>query len=213
MLARGVDALPREQQLNPGMVRAATLADLTYIDSLQRKNATALSFYPKTVFERESGAGRVVLNAAESEPIGYCWHGAPDDLFRVHQACIQFDVRGMLHGAEMMRWCEDLARAWGCRAVTLRCAADIEANGFWRALGYACEAIRPGGIRRSRDINCWTLRLTPELFAVPAVEPSTKRMSMAAWTAGRGEMRVSRFHRRGNLLAFRKAVTLRNDQE
>lgn len=194
-------------------VRPAMQSDLLYIDSLQRKNATALSFYPTTVFEREIGAGRVVLNEVDGEPVGYCWHGAPDDLFRIHQACIQYDARGALHGAELMRWCEQLATAWNSRAVSLRCAADIEANGFWRAMGYVCEAVRPGGIRRSRDINCWTLRLQPELFSLPAVEPSTKRMSMAAWTAGRGEMKVSRFHRRGNLQAFRTVVTLRNDKK
>ncbi len=187
------------------VVRPAVLGDLSYVDSLQRKNATALSFYPKVVFEREIQAGRVVLALENDDPAGYCWHGAMDDICRIHQACIQYDIRGQLHGAAIVKWIEDLATAAGSRCVSLRCAADIEANGFWKAMGYTCEAVLQGGIRRSRDINAWTLRLQPELF-VFNVEPSSKRMSMAAWTAGRGTLKASRFQRRGALKTFRSQV-------
>lgn len=34
---------------------------IVYVDSLQKKNAEALSFYPKCVFERESEKGRIFL--------------------------------------------------------------------------------------------------------------------------------------------------------
>lgn len=49
---------------------------LTYVDGLQRKNATALSFYPRVTFEREQEAGRILLGILNGEPCGYLWHGA-----------------------------------------------------------------------------------------------------------------------------------------
>ena len=39
----------------------ALMSDLTYIDSLQKKNAEELAFYPSQVFEREVENFRVLL--------------------------------------------------------------------------------------------------------------------------------------------------------
>ena len=43
---------------------------IAYVDSLQKKNAEALSFYPKCVFERESEKGRILLGILNGEPCG-----------------------------------------------------------------------------------------------------------------------------------------------
>ena len=40
---------------------------IKYVDSLQRKNAEALSFYPTQVFEREQKNGRVYLGLLNGE--------------------------------------------------------------------------------------------------------------------------------------------------
>jgi len=50
---------------------------IDYIDSLQRKNAEALSFYPRAVFEREQAKGRLFLGMLNGEPCGYLYVGAP----------------------------------------------------------------------------------------------------------------------------------------
>ena len=39
-------------------VQPATLADLKYVDHLQRKNAEDLAFYPRSAFEREKDASK-----------------------------------------------------------------------------------------------------------------------------------------------------------
>jgi hypothetical protein len=49
---------------------------LLYIDMLQKKNAEALSFYPKQVFEREAENGRLFLGLLNGEPCGYLYVGA-----------------------------------------------------------------------------------------------------------------------------------------
>ena len=42
-------------------VQPAAVSDLTYIDSLQKKNAEELAFYPSQVFEREIENQRILL--------------------------------------------------------------------------------------------------------------------------------------------------------
>lgn len=49
---------------------------IAYVDGLQRKNAEALSFYPKCVFERESEKGRIFLGLLNGEPCGYLQWGS-----------------------------------------------------------------------------------------------------------------------------------------
>lgn len=48
-----------------------------YIDSLQKKNAEALSFYPKQVFEREKEEDGTWANARE------CWNVSDNDTGKV----------------------------------------------------------------------------------------------------------------------------------
>lgn len=159
--------------------------DIVYIDSLQKKNAEDLAFYPKVVFEREVENNRIILAKVNNEPAGYLYHGALDGYVRVHQACIQYDLRGQLYGAQLMRFLELLCDKASVYSVHLRCGSDITANGFWKAMGFVCEAVTKGGIRRSRDINHWVKYLQPTLFAFSTVEPSSKKKSASVWARGR----------------------------
>ena len=127
-------------------VRPASTTDMTYIDHLQKKNAEDLSFYPLSVLEREVLNRRVVLAEVNDEPAGYLYHGSlASPILRIHQACIQYDLRGYLYGAALVRWLADLGRAAGSSEIALRCGSDIAANGFWRAMGFECIAVTRGG--------------------------------------------------------------------
>lgn len=161
-------------------VRPATLADLTYLDALQRKNAEELSFYPKSVFERELPLGRVVLAEVNAEPAGYLYHGALKSEVKIHQACIEYDLRGQLYGSALVRWLFDLCEASQASSLILRCGSDILANSFWKKMGFECEAVTAGGIRRKRDINLWCYRFQASLFSM-SVEPSERKQDASAW--------------------------------
>jgi len=161
-------------------VRPAIAADLVYIDHLQRINAEELSFYPMAVFEREVENFRVLLAWVNGSPAGYLYHGAFGRICRVHQACIEYDLRGQLYGAELIRFLISLCDRANCLSVTLRCGSDIEANGFWKAMGFHCEAIKAGGVRRMRDINCWRRDLSPQMFDA-AVDPSERKQDASHW--------------------------------
>ena len=121
---------------------------LVYVDSLQKKNAEALSFYPKQVFEREAEKGRIFLGLLNGEPCGYIYVGAKGLDVKCHQVCIQYDARRRLYGAALVQALEDYAEK--SYSITLRCGFDLEANQFWSSEGYRCVDVQDGGIRRMR---------------------------------------------------------------
>lgn len=179
------------------IVRAATQADLTYIDSLQKKNAEELAFFPKIVFEREIDNFRILLALVNNEPAGYLYHGAFSNACKIHQACIQYDLRGQLYGAELVRNFISLCDAAGTSAITLRCGSDIAANSFWKAMGFYCQGITQGGVRRMRDINHWRYDIHAPLF-ITEMEPSNKAKSAKLWSKYK--------HKDGNSMLRGKAL-------
>jgi hypothetical protein len=189
-------------------IRPATPADLTYVDHLQRRNAEELAFYPLSVLEREMGPQRVVLAEVNGEPAGYLYHGSlSSPTLRIHQACIQYDLRGYLYGAALVRWLADVGTAAGSQEIALRCGSDIAANGFWQAMGFECIAVTQGGARRMRDINAWRLPLTDQLFAI-TVPPSSREKSATAWAKARkqGISLGSQFKRGQDLADYRALI-------
>lgn len=162
------------------VIRAATQSDLVYIDSLQKKNAEELAFFPKIVFEREIDNFRILLALVNNEPAGYLYHGALGLNCKIHQACIQYDLRGQLYGAELVRNFIRLCDAAGSSSITLRCGSDISANHFWKAMGFYCQAITQGGVRRMRDINNWRYDIQAPLF-ITEVGPSEKAKDASVW--------------------------------
>lgn len=73
-----------------------------FADSLQRKNAEALSFYPRQVFEREAEKGRLFVGLLNGEPCGYLYVGAQGQDVKCHQVCIEYDARRRMYGATIV---------------------------------------------------------------------------------------------------------------
>ena len=186
----------------------ASASDLDYIDHLQKRNAEELSFYPRMVFEREITNRRLILARVNNEPAGYLYHGSlSSQTLKIHQACIQYDLRGYMYGAALVQWLTQLARASSCLEISLRCGSDIKANGFWAAMGFACLSVTKGGARRMRDINQWRYQLTDPLFDI-SVDPSSRQQSSSAWAKARrdGIALGSQFVRGHDLADYRKTI-------
>jgi GNAT superfamily N-acetyltransferase len=154
---------------------------IDYIDSLQRKNAECLAFYPRQVFERERERGRLFLAMLNNEPCGYIYAGAKAQDVKCHQVCIQYDARRRLYGAHLVGAVENYAVDGRAASITLRCGFDLEANNFWKTLGYNVIAIRDGGVRRMRKINIWRKQLSPELFETVFLEPAIGTTNASIW--------------------------------
>mgnify|MGYP003126521640 FL=1 len=164
-------------------VRYAEKKDLIFIDYLQKKNAEDLSFYPNVVLEREVDNQRILLALVNNEHAGYLYHGSIrlDYPLKIHQACIEYDLRGNWYGAGLCSELEKIAYIGGSKTISLRCGSDIAANNFWKNMGFDCVAITPGGVRRMRDINMWQKLLGHDLFGFTSIEPSNKKKSTKVW--------------------------------
>ena len=191
-------------------VSLAAPDDIVYIDSLQRKNAEDLSFYPKIALEREILNRRILLARIDGDPCGYLYHGALiSHSAPIHQACIQYDLRGMLYGALLVNTLiTECKTSKVPRSISLRCGSDIAANGFWSAMGFQCVAVTKGGARRMRDINHWRLELQSGLFDLEPIDPSTKEKSAKAWAKARrdGISASSQFIRGDQMQQYRKKI-------
>jgi len=186
---------------------------IKYIDGLQRKNAESLSFYPLSVFEREQEKGRLFLGLLNGEPCGYIYVGAYGPDVKCHQVCIQYDARRRLYGAAMVVAMEDYAKSCAAYSISLRCGFDLDANDFWRSLGYSCVKVVDGGIRRNRKINIWRKQLQQELFTVDSVEPSRGKTSAAIWAKHKQTGLVTQFNRGRTLKDYRLRIEGARDAE
>lgn len=195
-------------------VRYAVNSDISFIDFLQKKNAEELAFFPKAVFEREIETQRILLALVNGQHAGYLYHGAIalDQPIKIHQACIEYDLRGNWYGAGLCRILEDTARITGAKSITLRCGSDIAANAFWQNMGFECVAITPGGVRRMRDINVWHKLIGKDLFGFDALAPSTKKKDASIWAKRKKDKKQSSMLRGKALLDYRNQIISEHEE-
>jgi hypothetical protein len=176
---------------------------LLFIDQLQKKNAEALSFYPKQVFEREQKNGRLFLGLLNGEPAGYIYVGAAGGDVKCHQVCIEYDIRRKLYGAMLVMALENYANASFSDSITLRCGFDLEANKFWKELGYNCIQVLDGGVRRMRKINVWRKYLKPQLFEPIWIEPVEGKTDASLWRKHKDTGIITQFARGKRMKDYR----------
>lgn len=163
-----------------GRGRGMSVLTVTYLDHLQKSNADDLAFYPLSTLEKALQAGHVLHCEENGETAGYLWFGAVRPGFDtiVYQACIDYEARRRHLGWAMVRDLIAIAKAGGATGIRLKCASSAESNAFWLAIGFECVAVKNGGIKRGRDLNCYRTDLTPVLFTLPTVRPSEKPIDL-----------------------------------
>ena len=147
-------------------VRLAALEDVSYVMALQRANRESVGGLPKPAIEERAVRSTLALGLLNGEPCGYLMFDLRDGVMRIPQACIQYDARRRKYGEALVAW---LLKHYPADEIRLRCAADVEANLFWRDMGFTCTGVVRGGSRRGRLINCWTMWLDARLFDVGAI--------------------------------------------
>ena len=179
---------------------------IAFVDSLQRKNAESLAFYPRQVFEREQSKGRIFLGMLNGEPCGYLYVGALGRDVKCHQVCIQYDARNRMYGAAIVAAMEHYAVEGRASSITLRCGFDLDANGFWRSLGYNCIAHQDGGVRRMRTINVWRKQIVPELFETIAIDAAVGVVDASLWRRNKKIGTVTQFVRGKAMRDYRASL-------
>jgi hypothetical protein len=150
-LARSSSAslLPIAPRVGPIATRAATMADLPFLDALQKQHGKALGFFPRAQMEGyvQNGWVLVAEDAATKRALGYCAsrdrYLKRDELGVVYQLCVVPGEQRKLVGASLIKAVFERS-AYGCRLYCCWCAQDLAANHFWESLGFVPIAFRGG---------------------------------------------------------------------
>ncbi len=141
---------------------------LNWIAALMKQNAEAVGFIPlPTVQSQYIATGRYVFQTDEvGIPVGYLLHGAvvPGRTLVISQHCIDHEKRLRGYGEQAFKTVVERARSANCRGIALHCAADLESNAFWSALGLQHVSTKTPLNTRRRAVHVYILDLWPTLW-------------------------------------------------
>jgi hypothetical protein len=158
-------------------VRDATLADVAFMDRLQKMHSKQLGFMRTSWFETKINKREVIVavDAATSEPVGYCIgvdrYFRRDDVGIIYQMNVTPGRQRGFVGAALLKAMFDRS-AYGCRLYCCWCAQDIEANRFWESMGFVPLAYRAGSEKKRRVHIFWQKRIRENDTTTPWWFPS-----------------------------------------
>mgnify|MGYP001324685615 CR=1 FL=1 len=131
------------------LVEAKT-GDFLFIDSLRKKEGSALGFIPKAVYEsiieKKRIANRdrwkyskILITIDNGEKTGFCYITYAKQDIHIQQIVIQKDARRWQRAKMMLDYVECFCNKIGKTAITARVAIDLESNIFWKGCGYNIE--------------------------------------------------------------------------
>lgn len=162
-------------------VRRATAADLIYVDSLRKKEASALGFITKQCYEhivdpncvgvRRCGDGASLFVTEDNGDLtGFCYSSFNAGLMSIFQIVVQEDARRWHRASLLLDAVESEAARLNAERIKARVAIDLESNHFWRAMGFVPVAITNGTFlnqreaKRKRPIAVYIKDRGPTLF-------------------------------------------------
>lgn len=156
-------------------------ADVAYITQLAKNNTDSIGFIPFGALDWYLKSGIVQLAKENDEPAGFLLgkylSRTEPWIAPIYQACVQYDARRRAHGLSLVeRYISRLPTK--AEIVQLWCAADLEANDFWRSAGFQLIGQRAGGTTRDRRHLLWRRVLQPtgqSLLRIPP-RPTSRGM-------------------------------------
>ena len=136
-------------------------AKLDYIVNLHKKNSDNLGFIPKPFLEKLVDNGQFFLSKDGGLESGYCIVGnGKNSNLNIYQHCIEEDLRMLKHGKKLFKKIEDVARKRNYDTICLRVRENLQANKFWKALGFNFIYFEPKITQRtSIGINHWIFEI------------------------------------------------------
>jgi len=158
----------------PITVRAGTLADVPFIDGLQKIHTHMVGWMPTKQIEGKIALGHVIIAEVPHQggktPIGYCisqdQYSGRDDVGIVYQLNVMPMKQRHLIGASLLKAVFERA-AYGCKLYCCWCAQDIQANYFWESCGFIPLAFRTGSRGKQRTHIFWQRRIRQDDVTTP----------------------------------------------
>lgn len=128
----------------------------------------ALSFIPNTKVEQYyiPRGQYLIQTSLRGLPVGYILHGnmVAGGHLTIAQAIVDIDKRNLAFGEQMIAQLIERAQKYNVRLITLRCAANLDSNAFWKSQGFTLTGVDKSPNKRKRFINLYSMYLWPTLF-------------------------------------------------
>ena len=123
-----------------------------FAEDLHRRNSEQLGFIPRSRLEWYEDRGQIIPEYENGELCGYLIWGIGWPWMRIYQACVEYDLRWLGHGKNLVDAAIRVAKKNKCSAITLGCRDTNAATKFWMALGFVVLGKRAGGKRRGATV-------------------------------------------------------------
>lgn len=129
------------------ILRSGNWDDWLAVDSLRKKEGTALGFIPQNVYESILTRSRVsnrdrwktfdlLITEDNADFTGFCLVGYANPWAHIFQIVVRPDARRWHRALLMVDWVEQKARRLQKAGLTCRVAVDLESNLFWTGVGF-----------------------------------------------------------------------------
>ena len=151
--------------------------DFLAIDSLRKREGSALGFLPRAVYEsvllQVPDGGRMrwrymdcVVTEDNGDFTGFCFTSYAAAEAKVVQIVVRQDARRWHRALLMLDHVETEARKRHRHGLTCRVASDLESNLFWRGCGFTLESVETSTWLNQRESNSRRpLNIYRKLFA------------------------------------------------
>ncbi len=141
-------------------IAIATDKQLKFIEHLQRTWSNEVGFLPRSAIKRYIQQRCVLLVEQNKQYAGYLlWQLTRKGLLRVVQLAVEPELLRERLGTDIMSYIETAAKKGSCSIVRLQTRIDINANIFFREVGFTTTAVFHRATTRNRPIIEWTKSL------------------------------------------------------
>jgi len=142
------------------MVAFAQLEDLPQIKALADAHRRELGFV-----NRATVAKAITNQEILYLPEGFLhFHHRRDRISTLYHLCVAPAKRGQGIGRQLLESWEKHSRSCGITTLRLKCPLDLEANGFYDAVGFSRKSIERG---KQRSLVVWEKKLLPTAPRIP----------------------------------------------
>jgi hypothetical protein len=128
-----------------------------YVIDLANRNKFELGFIPDYRYFDYYRKGKILIEFENDEPCGFFLFNQKDSVIKIYQACVEFDLRRLKKGENLLRRLLFKAHKSGAKIISLYCMDILEANLFWQAVGFQFCCKRAGGQEKKVVHNHWIL--------------------------------------------------------
>jgi ribosomal protein S18 acetylase RimI-like enzyme len=130
-------------------------------ENLRKLDSGALGFFPKSEYPKAIVRDRVCFAQDGQNLVGFLFWGLRDVTLRIQQLVVDKAYRRRKIGTALLLGMINHPDAREAVDVHLQCREDLDANHFWKALGFTVLCRTLGGSSRGKAINHWHKEIDP----------------------------------------------------